>query len=264
MNVIDVLNEAAAPGNAKTGKPSAGLPPLPTVGERIRDRIREAKSTVFLPLIAEAHRLRSENADDCAERLQRENDFHDGWAKSAKFYYALEFLSRCLLENMNCPDVSARSIQSWHYFHYPCKVGNKVGNITPAQWELSNQAGKEIFDPDPQRVGRRREEVAGYTPAQAVALAERFLRSVLEDFDDLFPAVDIHSDPQEAERIKNGHRHAMGEAVGFVRKCLGEIKREYAAQELAAALRAAAAKTGKNPERRSGFAGARTHKKNMG
>lgn len=76
---------------------------------------------------------------------------------------------------------------------------------------------------------------AGLTPAQAIALVEKFLNAVLVHFDECFP-VSRYSRGSDEDMQKQRYRRGMTDAVSFVRGHVEHIRHQYVGQELSDAV----------------------------
>lgn len=84
--------------------------------------------------------------------------------------------------------------------------------------------------------------------AQSIDCVQKYLRSIMEHFDETFPAQAVaHSfgywwpaeNPGSVDRVKEVFRECMAEVIATIEKRLEELRTEYGAKELEAALKSA-------------------------
>lgn len=230
---------------AGSERKSNDLVPLVLIRQRFYEQIRDEQSHSWHEFHARARHYDENSTADTEERLRRRAEIDAGNRAAGDLYRALGVLSRGLDRLFRSPDVDVKCLQALTYYTgYDCRSEH----LTSAQWLYATRAVADIWDAE--KVRLRQEEAASYSPAQVLEVAENFLSSVLENFDDIFPAASFCNDPSELQDIKNRHYAAMERAVSFVRQCIADMRREYADQELAAAFQVVAASA--SPSKASG------------
>lgn len=123
---------------------------------------------------------------------------------------------------------------------YTMYLGLDPDKFTPEQRRLQTQAEKEIWG------NRKMDETL--SPSQILTIIETFLDAIERDFDECFsPQAPGHNWP--VEKTMTVYRSAMKDAVRAFREFTAGLRRDYAGNELAAALRDVAQRLTKNNEK---------------
>lgn len=216
MSVREILGDIGQEDDSQE-EISGDLPPLLSVCDKLYMRIDEKRAGVFRPLVGND------------PGFEDQDEFDRAWEKAASAYHAMDLLSKCIRAGSSYPDVNVKNILAWYYLHSSCK---SLGQLSNEQWMLADQAGNEMFSEN----SSRDVEIASYTQAQALAFIEFFVKSILDNFEELIPAVSVIPDPEEERETRARHCRAMKDAVAFAFQCIGDIRRECLNQELSVVI----------------------------